>query len=265
MNHVSDADLYDRGIATLLACWAEFARGSKGATLERGKGFAAAVFPSGPERTVYNNAVLDRGLGAPERGIALDAMEAAYASAGIDQFAAWVHESDLAMSHELLRRGYTLAEQTRAMGRSLDDLTDTRRADDLVVSDLFQHVRIIGAPELLRGVDPSAFHVVVARSAEESVATAMAFDHAGDCGVFNVVTLEPARRQGIATAITDLLLHDAAARGCATASLQATAMAEGVYAAAGFTDLGRILEYVPPRSMVALHDDDTNESIESDW
>jgi hypothetical protein len=41
------------------------------------------------------------------------------------------------------------------------------------------------------------------------------------------------------------LVHDAAARGCRTASLQSTAMAERVYAAVGFHDLGRILEYVP--------------------
>ena len=33
--------------------------------------------------------------------------------------------------------------------------------------------------------------------------------------------------------------------GCSTASLQSTAMAERVYAAVGFRDLGRILEYVP--------------------
>ena len=32
------------------------------------------------------------------------------------------------------------------------------------------------------------------------------------------------------------------ARGCQTASLQSTQMAEGVYAAVGFSDLGRILE-----------------------
>jgi len=35
-------------------------------------------------------------------------------------------------------------------------------------------------------------------------------------------------------------------RGCQTASLQSTPMAERVYAAAGFRDLGRIFEYVPP-------------------
>jgi predicted GNAT family acetyltransferase len=35
-------------------------------------------------------------------------------------------------------------------------------------------------------------------------------------------------------------------RGGRTASLQSTPMAERVYAAVGFRDLGRILEYVPP-------------------
>jgi hypothetical protein len=41
------------------------------------------------------------------------------------------------------------------------------------------------------------------------------------------------------------LLRDAAARGCTTASLQSTGIAERVYAAAGFRDLGRFVEYVP--------------------
>jgi hypothetical protein len=43
--------------------------------------------------------------------------------------------------------------------------------------------------------------------------------------------------------VTALQLHDARERGCATASLQSTAMAEGVYASLGFLDLGRHLEY----------------------
>jgi predicted GNAT family acetyltransferase len=40
-------------------------------------------------------------------------------------------------------------------------------------------------------------------------------------------------------------VHDALARGCETASVQSTEMAERVYAAVGFRDLGRFLEYVP--------------------
>jgi hypothetical protein len=48
----------------------------------------------------------------------------------------------------------------------------------------------------------------------------------------------------LGTALTAPLAHDARTRGCATASLQSTAMAEGVYAAVGFRDLGRFFEYV---------------------
>jgi ribosomal protein S18 acetylase RimI-like enzyme len=77
------------------------------------------------------------------------------------------------------------------------------------------------------------------------VATAVAFDFHGDRGIYNLATLEHARRRGLATALTTDLVHEAAARGCRTASVQSTAMAERVYAATGFRDLGRILEYVP--------------------
>ena len=63
--------------------------------------------------------------------------------------------------------------------------------------------------------------------------------------MFNVSTLEPARRRGLGTAITARLLRDGFERGCSTASLQSTATAERVYAAVGFRDLGRIIEYVP--------------------
>ena len=75
----------------------------------------------------------------------------------------------------------------------------------------------------------------------------MAFDHGGDCGIYNTGTLAHARGRGLATALTALHVHDARARGCQTASLQSTEMAERVYAAVGFRDLGRFLEYVPPR------------------
>jgi ribosomal protein S18 acetylase RimI-like enzyme len=82
-------------------------------------------------------------------------------------------------------------------------------------------------------------------AAGENVATGIAFDHDGDCGVFNVSTLEVARRRGLGSALTARHVHDAVGRGCSTASLQSTAMVERVYAAVGFRDLGRFLEYVP--------------------
>jgi ribosomal protein S18 acetylase RimI-like enzyme len=242
----TDNDLYIRGAATLLASWEEYARGCAGAALKRCRGVSAAVFPSDPERAVYNNALLDRDLGQTERAAAVDAMEAAYNSAGIDRYTAWVHESDEAMRAELTSRGYTLDECTRAMGMSLDDISLALPEVELGQPDWAEYLRILGVPAgLLGSADPSAFHILVARLASENVATAMAFDHDGDCGVFNVSTLKAARRRGLGTALTARHLHDAVQRGCSTASLQSTAIAERVYAAVGFRDLGRILEYVP--------------------
>jgi hypothetical protein len=57
-------------------------RGSAGVVLQRLDGVSAAVFPSGPERDVYDNALLERDLGPTQRAAAVDAMEAAYRSGG---------------------------------------------------------------------------------------------------------------------------------------------------------------------------------------
>ena len=176
-------------------------------------------------------------------------MAAVYDSAGVDRYAAWVHESDEGMRAELSTRGYTIEESTRAMGMSLDAISLARPEVELAPLDWGEYqayLDLVGLPAgLLSGTDPGAFHTLVARVGGENVATAIAFDHDGDCGVFNMSTIEAARRRGLGTALTARHVHDAAARGCSTATLQATAMAERVYAAVGFRDVVRILEYVP--------------------
>lgn len=246
MTVLTDADLCLRGAETLLASWEEYAHGAAAAAVRRLPGVATAVFPNQPERAVYNNALLQGDLAAGERADALDAMQAAYAAAGVTRFAAWVHESDQAMRGDLERRGYTLDSSTRAMGMALDEVRLPRPEIELGPPDWLEYLRILGVPPgLLSRADRTIFHVLVARLDGENVATAMAFDHGGDCGIYNVTTLERARRRGLGTALTALHLHDALARGCQTASLQSTQMAEHVYAAVGFRDLGRIMEYVP--------------------
>ncbi len=226
-------DLYLSGAETLAASWEAYARGSRGASVLRLPGVTAAVFPEPPERAVYNNALL-----AP--GADLDAMEAAYAWAGIGRFAAWVDESDAALRAELEARGYTLDTTTRAMGMALDDLRGAPPELELDPPEWPAYVTFLDG--VLVGADPSEFHLLIARG---GLGSALAFDHGDDCGIYNVGTLEHARRRGLGTALTARLLHDARARGRRTASLQATAMAEGLYAALGFGDLGRILEFVP--------------------
>jgi ribosomal protein S18 acetylase RimI-like enzyme len=243
---VTDADLYVRGVETLIASWAAYARGADGASVRRLPGVAVAVFPNGPERAVYNNALLNRGLQAGLRAGAVDAMEAAYAAAGISRFAAWVHERDAPMRGDLERRGYVVDETTRAMGMGLHDIRPPRTDVPIGPADWSEYVRFEGlSADFLRGADHAAFHLRVARLDDEIAAAALAYDFEGDCGIYNVSTAEHARRRGLATALTVRQAYDALTRGCVTASLQSTPMAERVYAAVGFHDLGRILEYAP--------------------
>ena len=252
MTVATDTDLYVRGVATLLASWEEYARGSAGAALKRLNGVSAAVFPSHPERGVYNNALLDRDLGPHERTMAVDAMEGAYKSAAIDRYAAWVHESDEGMRAELGRRGYNVEESTRAMGMAFEGISISLPAIELGPlgwPEYLEYLRSVGVPAgLLSGADQNAFQLLAARLDGENIATALAFDHDADCGLYNLSTTEAARRRGLGTALTARHAHDAVERGCSTASLQATPIAEGVYAAVGFRDLGRFFEYAPAAS-----------------
>jgi GNAT superfamily N-acetyltransferase len=247
MSRSTDANLYRRGIDTLLASWQEYAHGAVDAALHRRPGVAAAVFPRDPERGVYNNALLEGGLTVSGRAEALDAMEAIYAAAGVDRFAAWIHEQDEAMRRHLDRRGYALDTTTRAMGMSLDHIGAPRPTVPLQSADWAEYLKSDGLPpDFLKGADHAAFHVQVARLDGEIVSAALAYDFRGDCGIYNVGTAAKARRRGLGTALTAAQLYDARDRGCRTASLQSTPMAEHVYAALGFRDLGRILEYTPP-------------------
>ena len=239
-----------RGAATLLASWEQYARGSAGAALQRLDGVAAAVFPNDPERGVYNNALLDRDLGPAERVAAVDAMAAAYRAAGVDRYAAWVHESDDGMRAELSGRGYTVEESTRAMGMSLDAIAHRaprgRARAARTGPSTWSTSKPWACPPACSAAPIRARSTRSWRGARaESLATAIAFDHDGDCGIYNMSTVEAARRRGLGTALTARHVHDAADRGCATASLQSTPMAERVYAAVGFRDLGRFLEYMP--------------------
>jgi len=242
---VSEDELYGRMAAGLVAASRHFAAASPGAFVLDEPGVSLDVFTTEPDRTIYNNALFDRGLSTAALHAAIAAMEAAYARAGVEGYAAWAHESDTRLIDDLLARGYHLSESTRAMAMRLDELTTPPRELDVIGIGWPEHVRLIEAPEgLLARFDTGRFHLYAARLDGRPVATAIAFDHDGDCGIYNVGTLPGARRQGLATALTAHVLHEARARGCTTASLQATPMAESLYASVGFGNLGRIHEYV---------------------
>jgi ribosomal protein S18 acetylase RimI-like enzyme len=248
----TDDELYDRMLATLLASWGRVAEGSSGASIESVPGATVGLFPSGAERSIYNNAVLERGFDQSQAAAAVAAIAQAYAKAGVDRYAVWAHESEAASIAELAGRSFGVDTWTRAMAMPLDQIEGEPPRIELGRSEWAEHLSYLqaeGVPDgLLAGVDGDAFHVLVARLDGENVATAIAYDHDGDCGIFNTGTFPRARRRGLGTALTALHLHNARRRGCATASLQATEIAQGVYAGVGFRDLGRFIEYVPATS-----------------
>ena len=231
-------DLYRRGAETLIASWEAYARAAPGAHVRRLPDIAAAVFPNEPERGIYNNVIV-------ERATALDDVEAIYDTAGVERFAVWVHDSDDATRAAVESRGYVFDSSTRAMARELADLPPEPSPIDAAPLAWPGYLAMFELPATLLAGDMDDFRLLAARVDGADVAAAMAFDHQGDCGIYNVGTLEAHRRRGLATALMKLMLRDAAARGCSTASVQATPMAEGVYASVGFRDLGRYLEYVP--------------------
>jgi GNAT superfamily N-acetyltransferase len=243
----SDTQLYGRMVATLIASWERYAEGSKGASIERVPGATVGLFPTGPERSIYNNAVLARDLSASGATEAVASTVRLYDAAGVDRFTIWAHESEEAAITELNRSGFHLDTWTRAMAMSLDEIDVPRPRIELGPPDWDEHLRYLrtlGVPDgLLVGVDARVFHVLVGRLNGENVATAIAYDHDGDCGIYNMGTLPHAQRRGLGTALTAMHTYQARERGCTTASLQATEMAVGVYEAVGFRDLGRFLEF----------------------
>lgn len=236
---------YDRMLANLLGSWTRIAEGTQRASVERLPEAAVALFPAGPERRFYNNSVLRRDLDPRGVAEAAEAIVRIYEKAAVDRYAIWVHESEEVAIAEMARRGFRVDTSTRGMAMSLDDIAVPRPDLELGPPDWEEYLRIIEVPDgLLAGVEANDFHVLVGRLAGENVVAAMAYDDGGDAGIYNLGTLPHARRRGLGTALAAMHLYRACERGCATASLQSTQMAEGIYTALGFQDLGRFIEYV---------------------
>jgi GNAT superfamily N-acetyltransferase len=92
-------------------------------------------------------------------------------------------------------------------------------------------------------------HTYMARLDGRPASVVLASDLEGDCGIFMVGTVPEARGRGLSTALMRVALSEASERGCATSSLQASAMGYPVYRRLGYRDLGRaeLWERRPPR------------------
>lgn len=235
-------ELFDRSVSTLVQSWGYLAKGSPGAAVIEADGAAIAAFVHEPDREFLNNTVLARGVA--DLGTVLDTVERVYAEHGVERYAVWVHESEEATAHEIGARGYGYDSSTRAMAMRIADLdpVDTSMLD-LAEPSLDEFWHVAGLDGLVPELSDDGAHFYVSRSNGEDAAMLMAFDHDGDCGIYMVGTVPAARGQGLATALSAHAAAEARVRGCTTVSLQSTEMAQGVYARAGFRNLGRFDEW----------------------
>jgi ribosomal protein S18 acetylase RimI-like enzyme len=88
-------------------------------------------------------------------------------------------------------------------------------------------------------MEDAASHLHVARADGVPASALIAREHAGDCYLWFVATVPEARGRGLAGELVRHALRESAARGCTTASLESTSMAEALYSRLGFEALGR--------------------------
>lgn len=87
----------------------------------------------------------------------------------------------------------------------------------------------------------------LARWKGEPAAAAALWPFAGVAGIYSVTTLPQFRGQGLAYALVERILHDAALAGFDLASLRTTHDLESLYARHGFTISGYVRRYRRPR------------------
>ncbi len=92
-------------------------------------------------------------------------------------------------------------------------------------------------------IEHAGVSLIVAREGGQPVGTGLVYAQGEIAGLHMVGVLPEARRKGIARKIMLRLLDDARARGFGRATLQASAMGEGLYRELGFRPQGRILNF----------------------
>ena len=219
-------------------------------------GVSAAVFPAEPERSVYNNAAAPSAASAPPRRADGSRRRRwpPTAPRGVDRYAAWVHEGDAARWWPTWRAAASaVAETTRGDG---DGAGATRSPP--AVSGPLEPLPLEWPGTWSTSQDDRRAARAAGGGRPGCVLRPRRAQGRADAGRGH--RLRPRRRlrdlqhvhgpwratararRGAHAAPPSTTRGSGAAR---TASLQATPMAERVYARAGFRDLGRILEYGP--------------------
>lgn len=222
---------FARYLESLTGSWEALAAPHADAVVVRGSGFVASRFPRHP---VLDNAVLlDPAALAAVREVFAD----------VEQYAVW--SGDRATAAALEAAGMRRDVTTRPMHCRLDAVTAVPVGNEPAVLPDADPAHIAD----LNGVDADLLRDVPglrAFATADYQAGLVLIAVGADVNVSFVATRPGARQRGLATAVTAAALRHARDRGFLTASLQATPMAERLYARLGFRPVSAWQEWVPP-------------------
>jgi GNAT superfamily N-acetyltransferase len=223
-------------------------------------GAAAAIVPAVPDRSIANSVnYSDAGALAES----LDRLTAAYDEAGVNAWTVWTPEFDREAIAVLEAAGHAFDGRPMAMVLELERFEppdpgglDYDRGGDMPtlgkVNDAAYGFAAGEGMAALFAQQPEDLDLRIyrARLDGETVSVLATIDHepldgagGGDCGIYFVATHEAARGRGLATRLLTAALVEARDRGCATSSLQSSAMGEPIYVALGYQPCFRLHMY----------------------
>ena len=249
---MDDATLLDRRRLSQMVGYRGIGSASPGAACHDVRlGLLASVVPVCGDASLPNSVLyLD-----PATVIeAYDELVAIYAAAGVTAWTVWVLPHDDELAAELERRGHQLDGTPAIMVATIDELDLDTPGDPALDLDPHPSWAAIGAlSEAAFGIpsgrlapgladmDHPAIHPYVALLDDAPAACLATIDGPeGDCSLQFVSTAPHARGRGLATALVRRGLWDARARGCTSASLEASAMGALIYASLGYRTLGSL-------------------------
>lgn len=211
-------------------------------------GIVASVVPATPDRSVFNSVAYD----SPAALVAAHTdLDRAYVAAHVRAWTVWVMPGDDAVAKFLDSHGHKFDGAPVAMSMDLTaagiaapgDLDWEHTTDWRAVAGINRAAYGVTGPafeEALEHCVHAGVHAYIARHVGAPVCALVTIDVDRDCGIYLVATLPQARGHGYASRLLSVALAEARARGCVSASLQASPLGFPVYKKLGFIDLGKM-------------------------
>jgi GNAT superfamily N-acetyltransferase len=202
-------------------------------------GIVASFVASAPDSPTLNAAIV---VGRELDLERLEHMRERWEQLGVRRWGVWVDGANYPVTDTLRLVRMRVTSSSPGMAAEIAQLSlNGRRPAHATDLATVGHVNDLayGNPDgrLERTLSPlprGILHAYMAELQGRPASVALALHHQDDCGISFVATAPHARRQGLAADVMQAVAADARAAGLTSATLQATALGEKLYAALGY-------------------------------